>query len=426
MQYHGSLGSLVVGVLMFLICSPLMAHEDGDAALVKLVEDMGPSVVAIHVSVEDVRMFPGAGPTEREGGGSGFVVDREGHIVTNFHVVAPALEAEEIAAGELRLRRDAKIEVSFVDSPDKEIPARIKGANAEYDLALLELENPGDFPGVAPLALGDSDKVKPGQSAVAIGSPFGLRSSVTTGIISAIEREQPGLVGIELPFIQSDAAINPGNSGGPLFNANGEVIGINNAILSSPMGPQAFVGVGFAVPINLLKDSMGALREGGLSGVAAAIADIPDRPRLGLTVPMSVEDFPPPIREALELPESGVIVGRVAAESPADRAGLRGTLGAMVVQGHAFPVVSDVIIAADGQEVQRAIHLQQIIIEAKPGDVIRLRVWREGEEREVEVRLEVVPVEADPQLDSSEVRAVNVQASNAPVPSRVWRPHALT
>jgi serine protease Do len=399
---------LLIGLFAFLCSSSSVAHDNGD--VVKLVEEMGPSVVAIHVSVENVRMFPGAGPAERQGGGSGFVVDREGHIVTNFHVVAPALEVEEIASGELVLRRDASIVVSFVDSPDKEIPARIKGANVDYDLALLELENPADLPEVQPLRLGDSDQVKPGETAVAIGSPFGLRSTVTTGVISAIEREQPGLVGIEVPFIQSDAAINPGNSGGPLFNASGEVIGINNAILASPMGPQAFVGVGFAVPINLLKESIEELRAGGMSGVAAAVAEIPDRPRLGLTVPMSVEDFAPPIREALKLPEYGIIVGDVSRESPADEAGLRGTTGAMVIDGRAFPVVGDVIIAADGERMERAIHLQQVIIKAEPGDVISLRVWRAGEEREVQVRLEVVPIERNRSPGSGEVHAVNVQA----------------
>lgn len=412
MQYRAPLSRFLITLLAILCCSPSVAHENSD--VVTLVEKMGPSVVAIHVSVENMRMFPGAGPTERQGGGSGFVVDRDGHIVTNFHVIAPALEVEKIAAGDLVLRRDASILISFVGSPEKEIPARITGANVDYDLALLELENPADLPDIEPLKLGDSDQVKPGETAVAIGSPFGLRSTVTTGVISAIEREQPGLVGIEVPFIQSDAAINPGNSGGPLFNASGEVIGINNAILASPMGPQAFVGVGFAVPINLLKESIAELRAGGMSGVAAAVARIPDRPRMGLTIPMSVEDFAPPIREALKLPDYGIIVGRVSAKSPAEAAGLRGTTGAMVVEGRAFPVVGDVIIAADGERMERAIHLQQVIINAKPGDVITLKVWRAGEERDVEVRLEVVPMERGRSPDSGEVHAVNVQAS-API-----------
>lgn len=405
-------GSLLLTLLLMLSVRAT-AHDAAETDVVELVEKMGPSVVAIYVSLEELQMFPGAGPVERQGGGSGFVVDERGRIITNFHVIAPALDPDQLSDGELQLRANASIRVSFVDAPDKEIPVTIKGANADYDLALLELVNTADFPGVQPLKLGNSDQVQPGQQAIAIGAPFGLRSTVTTGVISAVEREQPGLVGIEVPFIQSDAAINPGNSGGPLFNASGEVIGINNAILASPVGPQAFVGVGFAVPVNLLKDSLDALRAGGLSGVAAAVADIQKRPRLGLTLPMSVEDFPPPVREAMKLPEHGVIVGRVAAESPADKAGLRGTLGAMVVGGRAFPVISDVIVAAEGKQVERAIHLQQVILDAEPGDIISLSVWRDGEERRLDVRLEVVPPETDvSQPDSANTRAVNVQASS--------------
>lgn len=220
------------------------------------------------------------------------------------------------------------------------------------------------------------------------------------GIVSAIEREQPGLVGIEIPFIQSDAAINPGNSGGPLFNASGEVIGINNAILSSTMGPGAFVGVGFAVPVNLLKESMEGLMAGGLSGVAAALVEMPHRPRLGLTAALNVEDFPPELRSALQLPEHGVAIGEVAPDGPADRAGLMAPTGVTLVGEQAFPVGGDIIIAVDGKDVERAINLQQIILEHKAGDVLRLKVWRDGKVREVDVRLEVVPVEPEAQPTS--------------------------
>jgi serine protease Do len=422
MKYRNPLfGSLFLSFVC-LLGAPTLAHDPAESEVVDLVNKMGPSVVAVHVTLENVRMFPGAGPGERQGGGSGFVIDDQGRIATNFHVVAPALDPNQIPEGDLILRPSASIRVSFVDAPDKEVPVKVTGANADYDLALLELENPEDFPeGVSPLKLGNSDTVQPGQTAIAIGAPFGLRSTVTTGVISAVEREQPGLVGIEVPFIQSDAAINPGNSGGPLFNASGEVIGINNAILASPMGPQAFVGVGFAVPVNLLKDSLEGLRAGGLSGVAAAVGEIGERPRLGLTVPMSVEDFPPPVREVLKLPEHGVIVGEVADGSPADRAGLRGTMGAMVVGGRAIPVVSDVIVAAEGEQVERPIHLQQIILDADPGDVIDLTVWRNGEERELDVRLEVVPPEPASSPTSGKARAVSDQASNFPIDSTFIR-----
>lgn len=367
---------------------------------VRLVKELGPSVVAVHVTVKDTAAVPGTGTRELEGGGSGFVVDNKGHIVTNFHVVAGALQEEAIGEGQLIVRPDASINILFIQQPGKEFPARVKGVNADYDLAILELEAPQQAPEAEPLTLGDSDTLEAGQTAIAIGSPFGLHSTVTMGIVSAIEREQPGLVGIDIPFIQSDAAINPGNSGGPLFNASGEVIGINNAILSSTMGPGAFVGVGFAVPVNLLKESMEGLMAGGLSGVAAALVEMPKRPRLGLTAALNVEDFPPELRETLKLPEHGVAIGEVAPDGPADRAGLMAPTGVTLIGDVGFPVGGDIIVAVDGKDVERAIHLQQIILEHKAGDVVRLKVWRDGEFREVDVRLEVVPVEPETQPTS--------------------------
>lgn len=398
-------GLRVVILFVLLVASGSCAARTGDMAsaeenTIRLVKELGPSVVAVHVTVENVSTVPGTAPHELEGGGSGFVVDKQGHIITNFHVIAGALQEEAINKGQLQIRPDASVKILFIEKPGEEFPARVKGVNADYDLAILELEEPDKAPRPRPLTLGDSDHIEAGQTAIAIGSPFGLHSTVTMGIVSAIEREQPGLVGIDIPFIQSDAAINPGNSGGPLFNASGEVIGINNAILSSTMGPGAFVGVGFAVPVNLLKESMEGLMAGGLSGVAAALVEMPNRPRLGLTAALNVEDFPPELRSALKLPEQGVVIGEVAPNSPAERAGLIAPTGVTLVGDQAYPVGGDIIVSVDGKEVERAIHLQQIILEHKAGDVVRLKVWRDGEVREVDVRLEVVPVEPETQPTS--------------------------
>jgi serine protease Do len=357
---------------------------EDEANTVHVVRQSGPSVVAVHVTVENAQAHPLGEPGEHEGAGSGFVVDAQGRIATNFHVVVPAL-----AEASLETRAGASITVSFLQRPGEEYPVRVTGVNADFDLALLEFIDPQSAPRAPPLPLGDSDQVEAGQKAIAIGAPFGLHSTVTTGIVSAIEREQPGLVGIEIPFIQTDAAVNPGNSGGPLLNSRGEVIGINNAILASPAGP-GFMGVGFAVPINLLRQSMEELVAGGFSGVAAAIAELPDRPRLGITAPLTVDHYPKPLRDELNLPGHGVIVAEVSSGGPADRAGLQGSTEAVLLEGRPFPIGGDIIMAAEGQDVRRTIDLQRIILEKEAGDTVDLTVWRDGETRKVSVTLEVV------------------------------------
>jgi serine protease Do len=358
--------------------------------IAELVRRYGPSVVAVHLLLEEIDIAPGGIAEQRQGNGSGFVVNEEGHIVTNFHVVAAALQEPGPEHGAIEILPGVRISVSFVATPDRQFPVRVLGANPDYDLALLEVVDREGVPEVLPLPLGDSDKVIAGEPAIAIGSPFGLHATVTSGIISAIERERPGLVGIDIPFIQTDAAINPGNSGGPLFNGRGEVIGINNAILASPLGPHAFIGVGFAVPINLLKDHMSELLAGGLSGVAAAIATIPNRPRLGLSGAYNVDDYPEALRAELGFPEQGLVVLEVSPGGPTDKAGVIGPTRAVIFAGHPFPAGGDVITEAAGQEVRRLIDLQRVVLEHEAGDVVTLKVWRDGEEREVEVRLEVV------------------------------------
>ena len=356
---------------------------------VRVVQEYGPSVVAIQITVEGVQVHPLLQPREQEGGGSGFIVDEAGRIITNFHVVQPTLSEDALANGVIELRPEASITVSFLGDPDREHPVRVRGANPDFDLALLEFEDPGAASAVAPLRLGDSGEVVPGQKAIAIGTPFGLHSSVTTGIVSAIERQRPGLVGLEIPFIQTDAAINPGNSGGPLLDSDGQVIGVNNAILA-PGGRGGFIGVGFAVPSNLLRESLGELVAGGLSGVAAAVAEIPDRPRLGLTAGFSVGDYPPGLREELRLPEHGLVVTEVSLGGPADQAGIEPATEGVPLAGQLFPVGGDVITAVEGEPLRRVIELQRVILEREAGDTVKLTVWRDGEARRVEVTLEVV------------------------------------
>jgi serine protease Do len=351
---------------------------------VEVVRRVGPSVVAVHVRVggERVEMLVDVAPMV---GGSGFVVDEEGHIITNFHVVMHALEDPSDPA--LDLAAEASLTVSYLGSPDREHAVRVLGANPDFDLALLRLVDPEEAPAPGPMPLSDSDLVQVGQKAIAIGNPFGLHSTVTAGIISAVERERPGLIGIEIPYIQTDAAINPGNSGGPLLDSAGEVIGINNAILS-PGG--TFAGIGLAVPANLLRGALPELRAGGLSGFAAAAAQLPRRPRLGLEVGLRVADYPPALREELGFPARGVVVTGVSAGGPADQAGIRGPDQAAVVDGRPFPVGMDIIVAIEGKDVARAMDVQRVVLEHDEGDVVTLRVWRDGAEREVEVTLSVV------------------------------------
>nr|WP_232196823.1 trypsin-like peptidase domain-containing protein [Thioalkalivibrio sp. ALJ15] len=363
---------------------------DDERNTIAVAREAGPSVVSVRVSrtaEED-----DAGPDEMTEviGGSGFVVNDEGQIITNFHVIAATVgEAKE---DRIDLAPGATLTVSFLGTPEVEHDVRVVGANPDVDLALLELVDPAAAPDPGPIPLGDSDRLQVGQKAIAIGNPFGLHSTVTAGIVSALERERPGLVGIEIPYIQTDAAINPGNSGGPLLDSSGEAVGVNNAILA-PAG--TFAGIGLAVPSNLVAEAMAELRAGGFSGLAAAAAQLPERPRMGMEVALRVVDYPRGLRAELGLPEHGVVVTDISADGPAERAGIRRPENVVLVNGRAFPVDIDVITHIDGQRVTRPIDIQRVILGREEGDVVTLRVWRDGTEREVEVALEIVPLGED-------------------------------
>lgn len=350
---------------------------------IEVVSKVGRSVVAIQISGVETRQSQS--PGRQVAGGSGFVVDEEGLIITNFHVVGAALA--DLENSELELAEDAEITVVYIDDPEEQHPVSIVGANPDIDMALLKLQDPESAPQPEHIPLGNSDQVEPGQKAIAIGNPFGLNSSITSGIISAVERERPGLVGIEIPYIQTDAAINPGNSGGPLLNSSGEVIGVNNAVLS-PVG--TFAGIGLAVPVNMLRENLDQMRQGGLTGLAAEALDLPQRPRLGMEIGLTVGNYPPPLREKLEFPEQGVVVTAVADDGPADRAGIQGPERVAVVGTRAFPVGMDIITAIEGQEVAQPIEVQREVLNNEEGEQLTLTLWRDGETRQVEVSLEIV------------------------------------
>jgi S1-C subfamily serine protease len=286
-----------------------------------------------------------------EASGTGFVIDSDGHILTNNHVVEGA----------------TSLRVTF---PDGSTAAATKlGSDPANDLALVRVEVNREK--LRPLPLGDSAAVRVGHFVVAIGNPFQLDRTVTTGVVSALERVLPSS-GTNRPLralIQTDAAINPGNSGGPLLNTRGEVIGVNTAI-ENPTGQRVFVGIGFAVPINAAKQVMPELRGG------QTVA----RPWLGITG-VSVTEA---LATQLSLgPPGGVYVVNVVANGPAARAGLRPGGG----ETDAPNPGGDVILALDGVPVRAIEDITRYLDTKKPGDRVTLTIRREGGERTISVTL---------------------------------------
>ena len=379
---------------------------------IEVVELYGKSVVAVNVEVRGQRIdpfeeffeglprqfrdqlreffeFPRQLPEPRQHGtGSGFVIDEGGRLITNFHVVQGALEP-----GSVELREGAAIEVVF-EGDDTAKEARVVGANPDYDLALLELVDATLPDGAKAIPLARSADVRVGQKVIAIGNPFGLQSTVTTGIVSAVGRELTSIGRVEVPMIQTDAAINPGNSGGPLLNSKGELVGINTAIVPGRdlAGRPGFIGIGFAVPSDLLAESLANLELGGLSGFAAERDAITERPRIGIRI-AALEDYPEEVKSFLDLPEQGVIIVQTEPDSPAAEAGLRGAQFAITAQGSEWAVGGDVILEVDGTEVTTADDVVRAVLDRDEGDRVVLTVLRDGEEIEVEVTLAVVPVD---------------------------------
>jgi len=350
---------------------------------VEIVERYGDGVVYVSVVTrpQSVQLPPGfeffapflqAPP--QQGTGSGFVIDKEGYILTNYHVVEGA----------------SRITVKFHNDP-KEYRARLVGAALPLDVALLKVDAPKDR--LVPLVLGDSDRIRVGQKAIAMGNPFGLEFTVTQGIVSAI-RENPGAIGDESGLvpqvIQTDAAINPGNSGGPLLNSRGEVMGINTAIFTptGQFGAAQFAGVGFALPINLVKQHLPALKA-GKTLTAEEIAK--SRPRLGVTlIPLSA--YSERLRAQYGLPEDGLAVQEVEKGSPAERVGLKPPSRFAYIQlpsGETLQVGvdGDVLLEADGVPLTSIVQLRQVLYAKKPGEAVALKVWRQGKT----LTLRVVP-----------------------------------
>ena len=291
--------------------------------------------------------MPGGGEPILRGNGSGFIVSKDGYILTNAHVVA---EADEVM-------------VRLTDR--REFPAKVIGSDARTDVAVIKIDANADLPAVI---VGDASRLKTGQWVLAIGSPFGLANTATAGIVSSTARSVGN--GSSVPFIQTDVAVNPGNSGGPLFDLKGEVVGINSMIFSQSGG---YMGVSFAIPIDIAMQVRDQLIKNGRVV----------RGRIGV----GVQDVDATLARSFELDRPrGALVSAVDPDGPAKKAGVR---------------PGDVVLAVNDKPIDQSAELSNVIAATTPGTDTRLTIWRAGKEEHVDVRVG--------QLEEPQNRAANAQ-----------------
>jgi serine protease Do len=306
------------------------------------------------------------------GSGSGFLIDDTGLMLTNNHVVT--LDSDQVGDLTVQFHNDSKT-----------YKAKVVGRSPAYDVALIQVDGQGKK--FTPVPFGDSDTLRVGQKAIAMGNPFGLEFSVTEGIVSATGRNFQGSGNLANNVIQTDAAVNPGNSGGPLLNSDGEVIGINTAILSPGTqtgGTGQFAGIAFAVPINLVKSLLDDLKAGKVLDQATLLST---RPRLGIsTSGYDVSRYPSDLRQQFKLPDNGIMITGIEANSPASQAGLR----ASTREVGNIPVNGDVITRINDKEVNDSTDLQSVVFNTTPGDTVTLTIVRGGREQQVEVKPQVI------------------------------------
>lgn len=340
-----------------------VAATNGALSVNEIYKRASSGVVQItSTSVTQVQLQPGVvpggpflpQPQEQQALGSGFVIDKAGHIVTNYHVVENARE----------------IEVAF--SNQDTVKAKIVGSDPSTDLAVLQVEE--DTSALTPLQLGDSDQVVVGDSVVAIGNPFGLDRTATAGIVSALQRPITAPNGYTIDHvIQTDAPINSGNSGGPLLNTRGEVIGVNSQI-STAAGNTGNIGIGFAVPSNTVKMVAAQLiRSGKVERAYLGIAATPIDPELARVFRLPVD--------------SGLVVERVSKGSAAGAAGLKAGTTNVVLAGQSYTLGGDVIVAAAGTRVASLEELRDVLAKHAPGDTITLDIYRGSKKQSLDVKL---------------------------------------
>jgi S1-C subfamily serine protease len=343
--------------------APVQFKHDEALSIGEIYRRAAPGVVQITARtvtqvtpIDPFFGFPFGFPEEREQQalGSGFVFDKAGHIVTNFHVIDGA----------------SQIEVSF--SNNDSLAATVVGSDASTDIAVLKVE--ANSRALRPLDLGNSDAVQVGDGVVAIGNPLGLTRTTTAGIISALHRDLVAPNGYRIDeVIQTDAQINSGNSGGPLLNARGEVVGVNSQIATAE-GSSGSIGISFAVPINTVKDVTSQLIDKGRV----------ERPFLGV----AVRAITPELARVFRLPvERGLIVERVERGSGAEAAGLRAGSTPVVVAGESYVLGGDIVVQVAGTEVATLDGLRRALVESEPGDRVKVRYYRGDDEKTLDVKL---------------------------------------
>ena len=341
------------------------ADEGQGLTVSEIYKRDGPGVVFISAEVTTQQESPFGLPQEQRGQatGSGFMIDDQGHVMTNAHVVEGA----------------SKIEVAFGDN--NSVDAKLLGSDASTDVALLKVKASKKF--LKPLSLGDSSKLEVGDAVVAIGNPFGLDRTVTTGIVSALQRQLEAPNGFTINnVIQTDAAINPGNSGGPLLDSLGRVIGINSQIATGGAGGGS-IGIGFAVPINTAKKISDQLKEKGK--VEHAFLGI-----TGVSITKAMA-------QNLNLPtDQGVLVQR--ATGPAAKAGVKGGDTQVQIGGADLLLGGDVLVGIDGKQVKSMDDVIQVVSSKKPGDEVTLELRRGEQKRTVKVKLGNRPASANSSL----------------------------
>lgn len=350
---------IIIIALLFLSGSTLITVgqlKTSERPVVDVYREASSSVVNIITSKTGLDHF--RRPIPQLGSGSGFVYDEQGHIITNNHVVEGAQE----------------IVVNFANG--ETVSASLVGGDPLVDLAVLKVDLPGSD--LKPLKLGDSSKLQEGQTAVAIGNPFGLDGTITAGVISSLDRIIPAADNRAIfDVIQTDAAINPGNSGGPLLNLQGEVIGVNTAIFSPTGGS---VGIGFAISVNAMKKVVPELIKNGQY----------PHPRLGVS---GISITPGLIKELKQAgidlsTDHGFLVMEVAPGGPAELAGIKGGTNRIDTEGGSILIGGDIIVAIDGNRIEHYLDLYGYIEQkTSVGQIVEVTVVRNGSESRVEVEV---------------------------------------
>jgi S1-C subfamily serine protease len=338
------------------------AHQGSRLTINQIYSRNAPGVVQITAtSSQQVQPDPFFGnpfglPTTQtqQALGSGFVIDKAGHIVTNYHVVQGA----------------SRVEVSF--SNNEKVRARVVGVDPSTDIAVLQVN--AHSRALTPLSLGNSDSVRVGDAVVAIGNPFGLDRSITSGIVSALQRPIQAPNGFTIDHvIQTDAALNHGNSGGPLLNAQGQVIGVNAQIQTGGTS-DGNVGIGFAIPVNTVRTVVAQLIAHGKIEHAF--------------IGISVKAIQPDVARLFHLPvTSGLLVDTVQAGSGAAKAGLRASTNQVTVSGESWPLGGDIIVSVDGRPTPSLEALRDVVAAKRPGDTIKLRIVRDSKHRTLSIKL---------------------------------------